>query len=77
MMSKIPSETLDKFLAVLMTLSRSDTKYITVAGKVDLKAMYQTNNLVSTQMAGLMKMIVYKTLAKNLACITAKGITDV
>lgn len=63
--------------ALLVTLTESDPKNITVARPVALKKMCKILFLASTQNGGLIEVIPHPNLAEGHACMMAIGIMDV
>lgn len=62
--------------ALLMTLISGERKNTTGAEHVVLKKTHETSILVSTQAAGLIKVICNENVAKHFACVMDKEITD-
>lgn len=66
-----------KYLALLMTPTTCDPKYITVARQVVFTAVCQTSSLISPQAVVLKEVGRHKSVANDRACMTANGIMDV
>lgn len=67
----------EKELALLVAPTRCKHESIMIARQVALTATCWIQGLVSTQAAGLIKVVFREDLIKNHACMTAQDIADV